>query len=273
MTPFHGLALVFLLVAQEPVSAESEALQAPIEAPQMAPSCDAWLLEQVGSVTHDPASIETALTKNLDSAPDLPCRLRALFLAAEQESPNAESLLRRGEALALEGLRARPGWENVAPDDVRARLSTAGPEENPLLFWFAYLWGHRLEYESSIRAGLDIRHVTAILEYVARAAPETYAGGAMAFLGAYYASLPIFFGRDTKKSRAFFALALQQAQGNLARSWTFAQCCLKGNDKKAYRVLIEEIASKPLTPDQPYYLESFLAQADAKTLLGRKNDE
>lgn len=232
--------------------------------------CEQWLQSRIGELDPTQNDLEPLLLAEDVAPPSAPCRLRALFLAADQAPDRAEALYTQGRSEALGLLQARPGWEGTELGDVEDLLPKAAPEDVPALFWVGYFWGHLLKHMNPLSAGTQRGDVVAILERSIALAPAYYAGAADVWLGAYYASLPRFFGRDMDRSAAHFRRGLSHAGAHLGRQWTFAQSYLSGRDNEGMLRELQQIAGWEPSAGGRWYIENYIAQRDARAALGMK---
>lgn len=232
--------------------------------------CEQWLAERLEGADPTEADLPAALLARDATPPNTECELRAIFLAADQAPERAEELYELGRDKAVAMLRTFEGWEDVDEDDVEDELARATLAQAPALFWIGYFWGHLLKYLNPLSAGAQRGDVVEILGRAADLAPDYYAGGADVWLGAYYASLPRFFGRDFKRSAAHFQRGLDHNSGNRARNWTFAQTFLKDRNEAARLRELEKIAGSQPRPGDPWYVENSIAWHDARAVLGMK---
>ncbi|MCB0221433.1 MAG: hypothetical protein KDH09_17175 [Chrysiogenetes bacterium] len=261
------------LLAQESAPAameESQPMSEEAPAPRAISPCEHWLQTRIGD--KDPTALDLeALLLGENAAPPTPvCRLRAIFLAADQAPARAETLhtLGRSEALAL--LQKHEGWEEFDEGDIEDHLQEANAGDAPALFWVGYFWGHLLKHMNPLSAGSQRGDVVAILERSLELSPEYYAGAADVWLGAYYASLPRFFGRDLDRSAAHFRRGLSHAGDHMGRQWTFAQSFLAGRDNEAFLRELNQIAGEKPEPGTPWYIENYIAWHDARAALRLK---
>lgn len=280
--PLRGLLGAWVLIvfswatplsAQEPAPAAAMEETPPMSEearPATLSPCESWLQARIGE--KDPTALDLeALLLAEDAAPPTPvCRLRAIFLAADQAPARAEALhtLGRSEALAL--LQLHEGWEELDEGDIEDHLPEATAKDAPALFWVGYFWGHLLKHMNPLSAGSQRGDVVAILERSIALSPDYYAGAADVWLGAYYASLPRFFGRDLDRSAAHFRRGLSHAGDHMGRQWTFSQSFLAGRDNEAFLRELNQIAGAKPEPGSPWYIENYIAWHDARAALRLK---
>lgn len=261
------------LLAQEsapPVMEESQPMSEEAPAPRAISPCEHWLQTRIGD--KDPTALDLeALLLGENAAPPTPvCRLRAIFLAADQAPARAEALHTLGRSEALSLLQKHKGWEEFDEGDIEDHLEEANAGDAPALFWVGYFWGHLLKHMNPLSAGSQRGDVIAILERSLELSPEYYAGAADVWLGAYYVSLPRFFGRDLDRSAAHFRRGLSHAGDHMGRQWTFAQSFLAGRDNEAFLRELNQIAGEKPEPGTPWYIENCIAWHDARAALRLK---
>lgn len=128
----------------------------------------------------DPAWARELYRKSLDYA------RRAL---ADEDRDLAELLIKGDDAAVQAAVsRIEPGDDVIEP-----------------LFWTAFAWGGLINVSrADQRAVADLPKVVAIMDHLAKIAPDFYNAGPHMFLGVYYSSRGSMLGGDVRKSRVHF---------------------------------------------------------------------
>ena len=265
---FVGFILVLLMLIDQSTQAAGIAdRRNNLSTVQLNTLCSQWLLKRVENQASTQNDFQKTLL-NEDSSPPQPfCRLRAIYIITERGVTDRARLLDQGQEIAVKLLATRPGWDNVSLKDISQRLPQAKPGDARALFWVGYIWGHRLKYMSTFSAFAQRRDVLAILHKSIEFDSSIYAGGAYTWLGAYYASLPRWVGRDISKARRYFDQALKFSNGNLARLVTYAETYLKATNNNERLAMLKKVAKQEPSPDSIWYVENITAHQDARKLL------
>ncbi len=232
--------------------------------------CSQWLLKRVGEQASTQKDFQKVLLSRDSNPPQPFCTLRAIYIITERGVTNRAQLLDQGQEIAVKLLSSRPGWEKISLRDIRQHLPEAKPEDARALFWVGYIWGHRLKYMSPFSALLQRQDAVAILQKTIEFDSHIYAGAAYTWLGAYYASLPRWSGRDLNKAKRYFDQALKVSDGNLARLVTYAETYLKATDNNERLAMLKKVAEQQPTSDSIWYIENITAHKDARNLLDRE---
>ncbi len=141
----------------------------------------------------------------------------------EEEDPAwARELYRRAHdyarrALALEDrtlARTLDKGDEAAVQAAVAAIEADDEDRIEPLFWTAFAWGGFINVSrSDQRAIADLPKVVAVMERLARIAPDFYYAGPHLFLAVYFSSRGSMLGGDVKKSAAHFAEVFKRTKG------------------------------------------------------------
>jgi tetratricopeptide (TPR) repeat protein len=266
---FFGLILMLLaLMARSTLATETTDPASYFSTAHQNSLCSQWLLKRLDEQVQTQQDFRKVLLDRDSNPPPQPfCKLRALYIITERGVTDRAQLLDQGQAIAVQLLSSRPGWQGISLKDISQYLPQAKPQDARALFWVGYIWGHRLRYMSPFSALVQRRDVVAILQKTIKFDKHIYAGGACTWLGAYYASLPRWVGRDLSKAKQYFEQALEVSDGNLARLVTYAESYLKATNNNERLAMLKRVAEQEPSPDSIWYVENITAHEDARKLL------
>jgi tetratricopeptide (TPR) repeat protein len=134
-------------------------------------------------------------------------------------------------------------------EDLKAALSTMGPDDVPALFWTALSWGSFVNItRTDINALADLGKVNAMIETVRKLDPTFYFGGPDMLAGAIGASTPASLGGKPEEARAAFERAIAVTGGRflLVHVYFAKTYCAATLNQELFDQLLQHVADTPV---------------------------
>lgn len=200
------------------------------------------------------------------------------FLFIEEHDPiRAKKLYDRAKKYGFAMLKQR----RLIPDaiyDLDAwdkKLTDAGKDDVPAIFWTAFAWGGKIQLDRESPSSLaDIPFVIRLAEQTAILDPTYWFAGPDTFLGFYHGNVPKPIGGKPELSKQHFEAALELNGRNFlmvqvlyARSYA-----IQVQDRDLFNALLSEVieSSEDVLPEAA--LSNAIAREKAKKLI-KQSDE
>jgi tetratricopeptide (TPR) repeat protein len=183
-----------------------------------------------------------------------------LFVFAQNPEETEKERLNsynRGFKFGWQSLELNSAFAVLWKRDFREAISLV--EDISALHWTSNNWGRILEAEGvSFRAWQELPKLKATFERAVVLKENYLYGGPLRSLGAFYASLPWWWGQDLEKARFYFERAIDLFPDFLANLAIFAkEYALRKKDCELLREIVERFKNSPAL-EEPQFLPEHL---------------
>ena len=170
-----------------------------------------------------------------------------------------------------------------APTFAEAIRQNKGVEESiplldkravPAMYWYASSIGKWASLEGFAEIVSRKDAIKMMMDRVYELDPTYFHGGPPRYLGAFFARIPGFAGKDLNKSRAYFEESIKTSSGYLGTRVLMAQdLATQLDDKALYREQLEFVLKFDLSQAPDIAAENSFEQRKAKALLDDIDDK
>jgi hypothetical protein len=203
----------------------------------------------------------------------------AAFLFYEDtDIPRAKALYLRGRNHAFAALSQKTIFDGLMSrplDDFLKILPQTNRDDVPELFWAAFSWAGYVNLSKDDASALaDLPKIAALMTRVNELDPLFNFAGADLFFGVYYASRPILFGGDPKKSKDAFARAHKATKGEYLMTHVLNArwYAVAVQDRELFAQLLKKVLESPSGRLALSRLSDEAAKRKATVLLEKIDD-
>jgi len=185
----------------------------------------------------------------------------------------AVALYARAAEYGLKALRIKtPETDSLLAGDsdrVALWLDQAEVEDVPAFFWYAFAEGSRIRYADwNLSELLRLKRAELIMQRVIEVDDDYAHGSAYAWLGVYYATLPVMTGGDPERSREYFTEAVKVTDGDyLPARLAYIRFHILDKDNDAAADALNELRKTIIDQDSELALDNMVAKSAAQRYL------